>query len=76
MGLINSSVINNMITAIRRIRDAIAWVIKYFIDDSEENIFFLLENSGIIDNRLISSPIHILIHEYDEIEINVPIIIE
>lgn len=36
----------------------------------------LFENRGIIDNKLISSPIHILSHEYEEIEIRVPKTIE
>jgi hypothetical protein len=35
-----------------------------------------LENRGIIDNRLISIPIHILNQEYDEIATIVPVIKE
>lgn len=50
-------------TAINNIIEAIAWVMKYFIDDSAENMFFSLENSGMIDNKFISKPIHIDIHE-------------
>jgi hypothetical protein len=61
-GLMNSFVNSNIITDINRIRDAIACVIKYFID----------EKIGITDNRLISNPIHILSQEYDETEISVP----
>jgi len=62
-GLINSFEFNNMITAVSSTNDAIACVIKYFIEDSDANTFFLFENNGITDSRLISSPIHILIHE-------------
>jgi hypothetical protein len=71
-GLINSFVNSNMITDINRISDAIACVIKYFIDASVENTFFFSEKIGITDNRLISRPIHILSQEYDETEISVP----
>jgi hypothetical protein len=71
-GLMNSFVNNNIITDISRIRDAIACVIKYFIDASVEKTFFFSEKIGITDNRLISNPIHILNQEYDEIEISVP----
>lgn len=49
---------------------------KYFIDDSAENMFFSLENSGMIDNKFISKPIHIDIHEQEEIDIKVPIIMK
>lgn len=52
--------------------DAIACVMKYFSDDSEASWFLLFPIKGIIDNRLISSPIHIPIQEYDEIAIIVP----
>lgn len=38
-------------------------------------MFFLVVNSGIIERRLISKPIHIPIHVYDEIVIIDPIII-
>ena len=64
------------ITANKRTVEAMAWVIKYFRDDSVERIFFCLFNRGIIDRRLISSPSHIPIHEYDEIAMIVPIIID
>lgn len=37
-------------------------------------MFLLLDIRGIMDSKLISRPIHILIQEYDEIAINVPII--
>lgn len=53
----------------RIIVDAIAWTIKYLIDDSDVRIFFWLCIKGIIESRLISSPNHIPSHEYDEIEI-------
>lgn len=54
--------------------DAKAWTIKYLTEVSEENKLDLLFIKGIIDNKLISRPIHIPIQEYDEIEIRVPII--
>lgn len=60
----------------RRIVDAIACVMKYFNDDSVDKIFFCLENRGMIDNKLISRPNHIPIHEYDEMAVKVPITIE
>lgn len=75
-GLINSSVVNNIITAVNKTRDAIACVIKYFIAASEAKIFFFSENSGITDSKLISNPIHIPIQEYEEIATNVPKTIE
>ncbi len=56
-----------------RIIEANVWVIKYFKVASEAYIFFLLEIRGIIDIRLISRPIHILIQLNAEIEIKVPI---
>lgn len=59
-----------------KIVDAKAWVMKYFIDASEENILFLLFIRGIIDNRLISKPIHIPIQVLEDIAISVPIIID
>lgn len=73
-GAINSFVNNIKIIENRRIIDAKAWVIKYFIADSDENIFFVDVIKGIIERRLISRPIHILNHEYEQIEIRVPII--
>lgn len=63
MGLINSFILIISEIEKRRIIEAIAWVIKYFIADSEEYIFFVDLNRGIIERRLISSPIHIEIHE-------------
>lgn len=62
-GLINSSVDNNIIIAVNKINDAIACVTKYFIAASDANTFFFSENKGIIDNKFISNPIHIVIHE-------------
>lgn len=50
-------------TAIRITDDAIACVIKYLIDASEDKILFFLCIRGIIDRRLISRPIHIPNHE-------------
>lgn len=72
---INSLVNNIIVIENRRIKDAIAWVIKYLSDDSDEYIFLVDENNGIIESKLISRPIHIPIQVYDEIEINVPTII-
>lgn len=57
-----------------KIVEAKAWVIKYFREASEEYMFLVFDIKGIIERRLISSPIHILSQEYDEIEIKVPII--
>lgn len=48
---------------------------KYFSEASLEKIFFLLFIRGIIDNRLISNPIHIPMVEYEEIVMRVPRII-
>lgn len=47
---------------------------KYFIVASEASGFFESLIKGIIDSKLISSPIHIPTHEYEEIEIKVPMI--
>lgn len=55
----------------RRMVEAIAWVIKYFRAASEGKIFFEFFIRGIKDNKLISNPIHILIHEYEEMVISV-----
>lgn len=60
----------------KKIVEAKAWVKKYFNDASEENKFFEPIIKGIKDNKLISSPIHILNHDDEEIEIRVPIIID
>lgn len=43
---------------------------------SDEKRFLFLFIRGIIDRRLISKPIHIPIHDNDEIEIREPIINE
>lgn len=51
--------------------DAIACVIKYLIDDSDDNKFFDLFIKGIIEIKLISRPIHIPIQEYEQIVIKV-----
>lgn len=59
---LNVCVSIKIIDIIRR-DDAKAWVIKYLIDDSEEELFFLLIIKGIILIRLISRPIHIPIQE-------------
>lgn len=75
LGVINSVLINIKIIENIKIKEAIVWERKYFKDDSEEYIFFVELNNGIIDNKLISNPIHIPIQEYEEIAINVPIII-
>lgn len=56
--------------------EANAWTKKYFKADSEENKFFDLIIKGIKDSKLISSPIHILNQEVEEIVIIVPIIID
>lgn len=64
----------NIIIANNTTLEARAWVIKYFKADSEGYELFELVIKGIIDKRLISNPIHILNHEYDEIVIRVPII--
>jgi len=47
----------------KKIVEAMACVIKYFREASEEKRFFVLFIRGMIDNRLISNPIHIPIHE-------------
>lgn len=60
----------------KKIAEAIAWVKKYFKEDSEENKFFEFIIKGIKDNKLISNPIHILNQEFEEIAIKVPKIIE
>lgn len=59
-----------------KIKEAITWIIKYFKAASEGYIEFELFNKGIMDRRLISRPNHILIQEYEEIEIKDPIIKE
>lgn len=60
---INSS--SNLIIIIEnnKIIDAKVCVIKYFRAASEAYIFLLLDIKGIIDSKLISKPIHILIQE-------------
>lgn len=59
----------------KKILEAKVWVIKYFSAASEGYIFLELVINGIKDNRLISNPIHILNHEYEEIARIVPKII-
>lgn len=56
----------------RRMDEAIVWVIKYFRPDSDAKGFFVLFIKGIIDSKLISSPIHIPTQVYDEIVMIVP----
>lgn len=58
----------------KKIDDAIACTRKYLIEDSDENELFFELIKGINDNRLISSPIHVPNHDWDEIVIVVPII--
>lgn len=60
-----------MMTAIKITEEAIACVIKYLIDASEDIILFFLYIRGIIDRRLISNPIHIPNQEYAEMPIKV-----
>lgn len=57
--LVNKDSFNITIIDIKITDDAIAWVIKYLIDDSDDKMLFFLYINGIIDRRLISSPIHI-----------------
>lgn len=59
--------------AMTNVADADAWMMKYFIADSECRWFSVLNNSGINDNKLISIPIHALNHDDDEILMRVPI---
>lgn len=73
---INSLFISIKIIEINKIIEAIVCVIKYFIEDSDFIIFLDEFIKGIIEIKLISNPIHILIHEYEEIEIIVPNIIK
>lgn len=54
--------------------EASAWVTKYFNEASDAIILLVFLIKGIMESRLISNPIHILIQEYEEIEIKVPII--
>lgn len=65
----------NKIIENKKIEEAKACVKKYFKEASEENKFFLSIIKGIKDNKLISSPIHMLNHEVEEIVIKVPNII-
>lgn len=60
----------------KKIAEAMAWVKKYFREDSEENKFFDLIIRGIKDSKLISKPIQILNQDVDETATKVPIIIE
>ena len=52
--------------------EANAWIKKYFREDSEDIKFFVSFIRGINDNKLISNPIHALIHVFEEIVIKVP----
>lgn len=66
---LNSRLLNEFIFVIikimenNKIVEARAWVIKYLMDDSVDIKFLVLLKRGIIDNKLISSPNHIPIHE-------------
>lgn len=71
-GEINSLIKSRLVILNSRIREASAWVKKYLIDASVEYEFLVELIRGIIDNKLISNPNHIVIHEQDEIEIRVP----
>lgn len=59
----------------RRIIEAVACVIKYFVAASVDRGFFLLISKGIIARRLISRPTHISIKLVLAIVIIGPIII-
>lgn len=59
----------------KKIVEAKAWVTKYLIEDSDD-LLILLSIRGIIDNKLISRPTHILTQEFEEILIKVPTITE
>lgn len=47
------------ITDIKKIIEAVAWVIKYFVDASMDRGFDLFIIRGIMASRFISKPIHI-----------------
>lgn len=49
------------------------WVIKYFIDASNELVDLFIFIIGLIEIKLITRPNHIVSQEEDEIAINVPI---
>lgn len=49
-------------------------MIKYLRDDSEDSWFLFLFIRRLIDRRLISRPIHVLIQEQNEIDRRVSII--
>lgn len=59
---------------INNIVDAIDWIIKYLIAGSLIIEFLLSVNMGIIDSKLISSPIQIPNQEFEEMDRIVPII--
>ena len=60
---------------IKKMVEAIAWIIKYLIEDSLVKIFFLSLIRGIKDRRFISKPIHIPNQEEEEIVMKIPIVI-
>lgn len=64
-----------MIIENRRRVEAKLCLIKYFKAASEAIIFLVSLIRGIIESKLISKPIHIPIHEYEEIVIKVPVIV-
>lgn len=58
-----------------RIVDARAWVMKYFIAASDSILFLTFVKRGIIERRLISSPIHINIQDPEDTVIRVPLMV-
>lgn len=64
----------NKIIENKRTHEAKAWVRKYFNRDSEVNKLLDFTDNGINESKLISKPIQTLIHEEEEILINVPLI--
>jgi len=64
--------IKNKIIENKKTLDANAWVKKYFREASDENKLLDFIVKGIKDNKLISSPIHTLNHDEEEILIIVP----
>jgi hypothetical protein len=66
----------NKIIKNKKIAEAIAWVKKYFKEDSEDIKFFETIIKGIKESKLISKPIQILSQEVEDTAIKVPKIIE
>lgn len=67
-------IIINKMAENKRTEEARACVRKYFIEASVDIKFEWIVIRGINASKLISRPIHALSHEFDEIEIIVPII--